>query len=88
MRCRADLHTIYSKSSVRPSKRLQPSGRFRCRKPGKGSRFIDDAFVKAYNPNVSPPFWVECPKGNELGEGGWYDEDEIIERWPEVVPDP
>lgn len=51
------------------------------------NRFVDDVFVKAYDPNVSPPFWVECPKGNELGEGGWYDEDQIMSRWPEVVPD-
>lgn len=49
---------------------------------------MNDAFVKAYNPNISPPFWVEWPKGNELGSGGWYSEESILAFWPEVVPDP
>lgn len=49
---------------------------------------MNDAYVDVYNPNVSPPFHVTWPKGNELGDGGWYDAESILSFWPEVVPDP
>ena len=64
-----------------------------CRLPQTGetrrgsNEAMNDAFVKAYNPNVDPPFYVEWPKGNELGSGGWYCEESILAFWPEVVPD-
>lgn len=46
---------------------------------------MNDAFVDVYNPNIYPPFHVTYPKGNELGDGGWYDEESILANWPEVV---
>ena len=50
-----------------------------------GNEAMNDALVKAYNPNVDPPFYVEWPKGNELGSGGWFCEESILAFWPEVV---
>lgn len=74
---------ICSKSSGRPSERPRTGETRRGSNPE-----MNDAFVDSYNPNVSPPFHVTYPKGNELGDGGWYDEESILAFWPEVVPDP
>lgn len=48
---------------------------------------MNDAYVDSYDPNVSPPWFVRWPKGDELGSGGWYDTESILAFWPEVVKD-
>lgn len=48
---------------------------------------MNDGYVKSYRPHVNKdyPWWVEAPKGNEDGGGGWYTTDGILEIWPDVV---
>jgi hypothetical protein len=46
---------------------------------------MNDGYVKSYNPDITPSWWVEWPKGNTLGSGGWYSAKMIREIWPEVV---
>lgn len=55
---------------------------------GAHSPRMNDAFVKAYRPDISSscPWWVVWPKGNAYGEGGWYTEEDVMNFWPEVVP--
>jgi hypothetical protein len=48
---------------------------------------MNDAYIDSYDPNISHPWFVRWPKGDELGSGGWYDTESILAFWPEVVKD-
>lgn len=52
---------------------------------GATSPGMNPAFVKFYDPLIEPPWFVEWPKDNEIGAGGWYDEASVAAFWPEIV---